>query len=327
MPTSSTFDHSNHSPTEIPPWSDPFGESEALNDFDPSHPLIPTRQENYVFRPELLDDVLSYLREPNGEGLFLTGPRGSGKTSLITQIAARLNWPVQSVTCYQGFALSALLGPLSDAAREGHLLLIEEFDRMDPSAITVLHGILDGQPVFTEHGELIRPHPRFRIIATGGLQSSEQDRCEQTCAALDRFLIISVEYPKPAVERQVLQAVVPSLSAEIISKMVAVASEMRLLFARGNLSVTMSLHSLIRWARLVASSQSVSLALEQALTARVEPPEREVIYCLVADLFAVSPDSVVSVSPRSQWIPNVKAYDGDHVRRQVRHIRDRLTRG
>jgi cobaltochelatase CobS len=49
---------------------------------DDTHPQIPVRKP-YVFRPELLRDVLAFLHDAGGDGLFLTGPTGSGKTSLV----------------------------------------------------------------------------------------------------------------------------------------------------------------------------------------------------------------------------------------------------
>ncbi len=54
-------------------------------------PAIPRRHDNYVFRREVLRDLLAFLRKPNGDALFITGPTGSGKTSVINEVCARLN--------------------------------------------------------------------------------------------------------------------------------------------------------------------------------------------------------------------------------------------
>jgi cobaltochelatase CobS len=72
---------------------------EVLGFADETHPHIPVRKP-YVFRNEVLRDILAFLRDPGGDGFFLTGPTGSGKTSLVTQVASRLFWPVQAVTCH-----------------------------------------------------------------------------------------------------------------------------------------------------------------------------------------------------------------------------------
>jgi cobaltochelatase CobS len=75
---------------------------------DPKHPQIPMKKP-YVFR-EHLRDVLAFLADPAGDGLLLTGPTGAGKTSLVLQVAARLNWPVQEVTCHGRMELFDLIG-------------------------------------------------------------------------------------------------------------------------------------------------------------------------------------------------------------------------
>jgi cobaltochelatase CobS len=49
---------------------------------DDSHPRIPVKRE-YVFRKEHLRDVLAFLGNAPGDGLYVTGPTGSGKTSLV----------------------------------------------------------------------------------------------------------------------------------------------------------------------------------------------------------------------------------------------------
>jgi cobaltochelatase CobS len=288
---------------------------EVLGYADDTHPQIPVRHP-YVFRNALLRDVLAYLHDAGGDGMFLTGPTGSGKTSLITQIAARLNWPVQSVTCHGRMELGALIGqfvlvngstqfvhgPLAVAARDGHLLILNESDLMDPSELAGLNDIIEGQPlVIAEHGgEVIRPHPRFRVFATGNSAGAGdgsglyQGVLRQNLAFMDRFRVIHVDYPDAEIEQQVILAAVPKLPAEIAARMIRVAEEVRRLFLgsdteAGELTVTMSTRTLVRWATLSLTFKGAPsvfhYALQQALTARAEPEQREAIHRIAADVF------------------------------------------
>ncbi|HYN77226.1 MAG TPA: AAA family ATPase [Lamprocystis sp. (in: g-proteobacteria)] len=288
---------------------------EVVGFADETHPHIPMRKP-YVFRNEVLRDILAFLRDPGGDGFFLTGPTGSGKTSLVTQVASRLFWPVQAVTCHGRMELHALIGqfvlvqgetrfvhgPLAVAARDGHVLILNESDLMDPSELAGLNDIIEGQPlVIAENGgEVIRPHPKFRVFATGNSVGAGdgsglyQGVLRQNLAFMDRFRVVHVGYPEPAIEKEIIKAQAPKLPDLIVEKMIAVAGEVRRLFVGAKeggaeLTVTMSTRTLVRWAGLSLTFKGApkvfEYALTQALTARAEPEQGEAIHRIAADVF------------------------------------------
>ena len=289
---------------------------------DDQHPSIPAAK-HYVFRNEHLRDVLAFIANPFGDALYLTGPTGSGKTSLICQVASRLNWPVQQVTCHGRLELNDLIGqfmlvsgsmsfvhgPLSQAVRDGHLLILNEIDLMDPSELAGLNDIIEGQPLVIPQngGEVIKPHPKFRLIATGnsagqGDQSGlYQGIMQQNLAFLDRFRLMEVGYPDAAVEKSILKSVLVSMGIPVDSvmdnlseKMIQVANEIRRLFiggvdGAGELSVTMSTRTLVRWVNLMIAYKrapnALAYSLDRALTLRAEPAQREAIHRIAQDVF------------------------------------------
>ena len=293
------------------------GHLEVEGFIDPDHPRIPKRSP-YVFRREALRDVLAFLEHPQKDGLYATGPTGSGKSSLITQVAARLNWPLHAVSCHGRMELTDLIGqfvlnegsmqfvhgPLTQALREGHILLLNELDLMDPSELSGLNDCLEGQALVIAQngGELIQPHPKFRLIATGNSLGSGdrtglyQGVLRQNMAFLDRFRMIEVFYPTPEQELIVLRQQVPELPNAIAEGMIRVANEIRKLFMGSHespalLSVTLSTRALIRWATLSLSFKSapnpLEYALDRALTLKAEPEQRMAIHRVAADVFGM----------------------------------------
>lgn len=283
---------------------------------DLNNPHIPKRNEGYVFRRETLRDILSYLDDPDGDGLYFFGHYGAGKTTLPYQVASRLNWPVQSFTAHSRMefddlvgtwkmvngTMQFLYGPLAVAMRDGHMLILNEIDRADPGQLAGLHDVLEGHPlvIATNGGEVIQAHDNFRFIANGNSRGAGDDSGlhqgvnQLDIAFMDRFRVVEVDYPIEEVELQILSEKTPELPEEIRKNMVRVANQIRKLFVGGEetatpLTITMSTRALCRWAKLTLvfrnAPNALSYALNQSLIAKAEPEQRIAIEQIAKDIF------------------------------------------
>ena len=293
---------------------------------DPANPLIPKQNDNYVFAKEPLRDLIAFLSAPHGDALYLTGPTGCGKTSIVMQVASRLNWPTTSITAHGRMQVQEMLGrmvltsngngqttmeyvlgPLANAMKSGYLFVLNEMDLLDPSEVAALNDILEGASLtIPETGEVIQPHPEFRFVATansngaGDTTGGYQGVLQQNIAAMDRFRMTKVEYQESDAEEEILHRAIPDLQnlKPMAQKMIAVANRVRRAFADTNgaadthLSITMSTRTLIRWARLVqvyhGGPNTLHYALNVALLNRAEPAQAKAILRWAQDEFGQS---------------------------------------
>jgi cobaltochelatase CobS len=251
---------------------------------------------------------------------------GSGKSSLVKEFSSRLNYPVFEVTGHNRLEFPELAGhltvkdgqmsfqygPLALAMKYGGLFLLNEIDLLDPSTAAGLNSVLDGSSLCIpeNEGELIKPHPMFRFVATANTNGSSDDTglyqgtLRQNAAFMDRFWLCEIGYPKNTLEVELLAKITPELPADLITKMVNYAGEVRRLFMGSSndsrsdtcLEVTFSTRTLIRWAKLTVKFQPlarqgispINHALDRALAFRASPESRTFLRELAQRIFANS---------------------------------------
>ncbi|MFC1337403.1 MAG: AAA domain-containing protein [gamma proteobacterium symbiont of Clathrolucina costata] len=284
-----------------------------------------------MFRREFMRELLNFLRDSDGDAFYLVGPTGAGKTSGVTEALARLNWPCQQITAHGRIELADLIGQfklvskapgeapemefvygvLPTAMKYGHVLLVNELDYADPSEISGLNDVIEGRPlVITENGgEVIKPHPMFRLIATGNSAGGGDDSglyrgvMAQNIAFMDRFRVSVVGYIDPDSEEAILGEKVPKMPKKLRQKLIEVANAIRTQFlgesgtgADGNLSITMSTRTLVRWAKLAFDFRQhptpLQYALGMALTNKAERSEKVAIEKIAAGILG------------DQWAPS-----------------------
>ena len=206
--------------------------------------------------------------------VYLHGPHGSGKSSHIEQVAARLNWPLVRVNLDGHITRADLLGRdmvvLRDdkqvtefvpgilvwALQRPVALVFDEYDAGRPDVMFVIQRLLEteGSLTLVDQNRVITPNPAFRIFATAntagqgdstgmyvGTQSLNQ-------AQIDRWhLFVELPYLAEEEELKVLNRRFPKLDRDLARKMIRLAGFCRKAHAQGDLSSLMSLRTLITW--------------------------------------------------------------------------------
>lgn len=277
--------------------------------WDAPLPHTPDVNPNYAF-PTWASDIVVWLIHSK-DPMDVFGPTGCGKTSCIAQIVRKLNYPVYEVTGHNRLEFPELvghhtveqgsmryeLGSLALAMRDGGIFLLNECDLLSPDTATGLNSVLDGYPLTIAEagGLLIKPHPMFRFVATantngGGDQTGlYQGTLRMNLAFMDRFQLVEAGYLDPAIEKQVVQKIVPTLPEDVVNKMIKYANAVRKLFigeeAEGSdnsIEVTFSTRTLLRWALLTVQYEPlksrgvdvIEYALDRALVYRAAGPTK-----------------------------------------------------
>lgn len=287
--------------------------------------FTPRLDPDYLFHDSMREIVVWLLTAPaeRADPLYIFGPTGSGKTSLVRQLAARLNYPVFDVTGHgrlefpdlaghlavHNGSMTFQYGPLALAMRYGGIFLLNEMDLLDPATATGLNGVLDGGPLCIPEngGEIIHPHPMFRLVATANTNGASDDSglyqgtLRQNIALMDRFWLCEVGYPASITEESLLERLAPAIPSDIRKTMVSFANEVRRLFVGESdtqkhgetIEVTFSTRTLIRWATLTIrfqplarqNIQPIRYALDRALGYRASRETRAMLHELAQRMF------------------------------------------
>lgn len=260
------------------------------------HLTTPMVDGDYIFNKDVLSVVLYAIENPN-ERLLLTGPTGSGKTSHPEQVAARLNLPYSRFSCDSDVTRENFIGQwtldgnktvfqygvLPDAMTNGKLLILDEWDTLNPAVAMLLQSVLEenGRLFISETNEVIAPHPDFRLIATSntiglgdesGLYNGTQP---QNYAQLNRFTMVEyVGYPDRATERKIVFAKTGIDDETVINNFIDVAGLIRDAFQKGEIMGTMSTRQVVNIARKYLAFGDLKRAYQLAFSNLLNTEDR-----------------------------------------------------
>lgn len=246
--------------------------------FRETTPYVPALDETYRFDPVTTHALLLGFKA--NRRVMVQGFHGTGKSSHIEQIAARLNWPCIRVNLDSHISRVDLIGRdaivLEDGKqitqfKEGILpwsirrpvaLCFDEYDAGRPDVMFVIQRILEteGRMTLLDQNEVITANPHFRLFATAntaglgdtsGLYHGTQQINQ---AQMDRWsMVVRLNYLPAELEIEIVQAKLAALSAtgsvtKDVTAMVHMANLTRSAFADGTLSTVMSPRTVIAWA-------------------------------------------------------------------------------
>ncbi len=211
--------------------------------------------------------------------VMVTGYHGTGKSTHIEQVAARLNWPCVRVNLDSHISRIDLIGKDAIVVKDGMqvtefrdgilpwayqnsvALVFDEYDAGRPDVMFVIQRILEssGRLTLLDQNRVIQPHPSFRLFATAntiglgdtsGLYHGTQQINQ---AQMDRWSIVTaLNYLSHDHEVGIVVAKVKKFDndegRDVVSKMVRIADMTRAAFINGDLSTVMSPRTVITWA-------------------------------------------------------------------------------
>ncbi len=267
---------------------------------------VPEIDAVYRFNPEVTLAILAGFSRDRR--VMLQGMHGTGKSTHIEQVAARLNWPCVRVNLDGHISRLDLVGKDAIVLRDGLqvtefqegivpwalqrpvALIFDEYDAGRPDVMFVIQRILerDGKFTLLDQNRVIRPHPSFRLFATsntvglGNLSGMYHGTQMLNHAQIDRWNIVAtLNYLSPQEEAAIVLARVPAKDSEhgrkLIDSMVALANLTRKGFAAGDLSTLMSPRTVITWAENCEIFRDPVLAFRLSFLNKCDDAERPLV--------------------------------------------------
>ena len=267
---------------------------------------VPDIDKTYQFDHDTTLAILAGFA--HNRRVMIQGYHGTGKSTHIEQVAARLNWPCVRINLDSHVSRVDLLGKdtivLKDGKqitqwKEGLLpwalqnpvaLVFDEYDAGRPDVMFVIQRVLEseGRLTLLDQNMVIRPHPAFRLFSTSntiglgdttglyhGTQAINQGQ-------MDRWNIVAtLNYLAHDAEMAIMLAKFPKLSdakgKDMIDKMVRVADLTRQGFMNGDLSTLMSPRTVLSWIENAMIFDNRDFAFQLSFLNKCDETERPIV--------------------------------------------------
>jgi cobaltochelatase CobS len=274
--------------------------------FSQTTELVPTVDEVYRFDRDTTLAILAgfaYNRR-----VMIQGYHGTGKSTHIEQVAARLNWPCIRVNLDSHVSRIDLVGKDAIVIREGKqvtefregllpwaiqhptALVFDEYDAGRPDVMFVIQRVLEveGKLTLLDQNRVIRPHAAFRLFSTtntiglGDTTGLYHGTQQINQGQMDRWNIVAtLNYLPHDEETKIVLAKVPAYDNEagrkLVDAMVSLADLTRSGFIAGDISTVMSPRTVITWAENAEIFHDVAFAFRATFLNKCDEAERSIV--------------------------------------------------
>ena len=246
-----------------------------VNAFSEKTEYVPEIDKNYIFDKDTTLAIISGFSF--NKRVLVQGYHGTGKSTHIEQIAARLNWPCIRINLDSHISRIDLIGKDAIVLKEGKqitqfnegilpwsiqnpvALVFDEYDAGRPDVMFVIQRILEAEGKLTllDQSKVLSPHPYFRLFATantvglGDTSGIYHGTNQINQGQMDRWNIVAkLNYLEEEKEIEIISKKVSASSEEkkIIGSMVQMANLTRKGFEQKDISIVMSPRTVIMWA-------------------------------------------------------------------------------
>lgn len=274
--------------------------------FSEANDYVPPIDEAYRFDPETTKSILAGFAF--NRRVMVQGYHGTGKSTHIEQIAARLNWPCIRINLDSHVSRIDLIGKdaivVEDgvqitAFKEGMLpwafqrpvaLVFDEYDAGRPDVMFVIQRVLEaeGRLTLLDQNKVLKPNPWFRLFSTtntiglGDTTGLYHGTQQINQGQMDRWSIVTaLNYLAHDAEMEIVIAKAPLYNSDdgrqAIDAMVRVADMTRNAFMAGDISTVMSPRSVITWAQNAEIFQDIGYAFRVTFLNKCDELERPTV--------------------------------------------------
>ncbi len=274
--------------------------------FSKGSDYTPQVDKTYRFNPDTVQAILAGFA--HNRKVLIQGYHGTGKSTHIEQVAARLNWPCIRINLDGHISRMDLIGKDAIVLKEGKqvtefregilpwamqhpiALVFDEYDAGRPDVMFVIQRVLEseGKMTLIDQNKIITPHPYFRIFATSntvglgdttgiyhGTQAINQGQ-------MDRWNIVaSLNYLPKTQEKEIVTAKLPALAnkegKELLDKMISLAALTREGFINGDISIVMSPRTVITWAENYSIFKDVEKSFRLTFMNKCDEMEKPIV--------------------------------------------------